>query len=87
MVLPESLVKFVTEEIILNSYLLIILMKLKCCFFVCFFFWGGGSGLRCRLSILRNGLVPCHYFCNPYVHFKIGLMLPVEFEKYPMSCR
>ena len=29
------------------------------------------GGLQCRLSILRNGNVPCNYFRNVLVHFKI----------------
>ena len=31
---------------------------------------GGGGGPQCRLSILRNAHVPCHYFCNVHVDFK-----------------
>ena len=29
------------------------------------------GGPQCRLSILRNGNVPCHYFLNVPVDFKI----------------
>ena len=32
---------------------------------------GGGGGPQCRLSILRNGNVPCRYFLNVPVDFKI----------------
>ena len=32
---------------------------------------GGGGGPQCRLSILRNGNVPCHYFLDFLVDFKI----------------
>ena len=32
---------------------------------------GGGGGAQCRLSILRNGNVPCCYFLNVAVDFKI----------------
>ena len=32
---------------------------------------GGGGGIQCRLSILRNGNVPCHYFLNVPVDFKV----------------
>ena len=29
------------------------------------------GGSLCRMSILRNGYVPCHYFYNFHVDFKI----------------
>ena len=32
---------------------------------------GGGGGPQCRLSILRNGIVPCHCFRTVPVDFKI----------------
>ena len=32
---------------------------------------GGGGGPQCRLSILRNGNVPCHFFRNVPVNSKI----------------
>ena len=40
-------------------------------------------GPKCRMSILRNGNVPCYYFCNIHVDFKISLMLHVEFRNGP----
>ena len=33
---------------------------------------GGGGGAQCCLSILRNGNVPCLYFRNFPVDFKIA---------------
>ena len=29
------------------------------------------GGPQCRMSNLRNDNVPCHYFCNVHVNFKI----------------
>ena len=37
---------------------------------------------QCRMSILRNGNVPCRYFCNFHVDFRTS---PVEFKDRPMS--
>ena len=33
---------------------------------------GGGGGGQCRLSILRNGNVPCHHSLDFPVDFKIA---------------
>ena len=40
-----------------------------------------------RLTVLRNGNVPCRYFCDCPVDFKIVPMSPVEFNKrqFPLS--
>ena len=57
------------------------------------------GGPQCRLSILRNDHVPCHYFCNVHGDFKkvlcrmsnlkdvlsLGSMSYVDFNKWP--CR
>ena len=39
------------------------------------------GGPQCRLSILRNGNVPCRYFLNFPVELKKSLMAPVDFRK------
>ena len=39
------------------------------------------GGPQCRLSILRNGNVPCRYFLNVPVYFKKSPMSPVDFKK------
>ena len=42
------------------------------------------GGPQCRLSILRNGNVPCHYLKQILSIFK-SLMSPVDFKKRPFS--
>ena len=45
------------------------------------------GGPQCRLSIPRNGNVPCRYFINFPVYFLNSLMSPVDFKKWqcPLS--
>ena len=45
------------------------------------------GGPQCRLSIFKNGNVPCCYFRNFPVDFKNSVMSPVDFEKWqrPLS--
>ena len=45
------------------------------------------GGLQCRMSILRNANVPCRYFCNFPVDFKITKCPSVGSKGRPMSCR
>ena len=54
---------------------------------------GGGASLgfltggpQCRLSLLRNGNVPCHYFLNFPVDFKIVPCPLSIFRKVNVRC-
>ena len=45
---------------------------------------GAQGGPQCHMSNLRNGNVPCPYFCNTHVDFK-SLISHVQFKDWPMS--